>query len=151
MMFGANQHNVDEWSTDDEGEYDEDEEDDEEDDCRHEDDEEEEEWENINDQSTLWEPQAKQYSPMNLKDQVAKARKESDLKNEALQDEERRLKLARKRAEKRKKQKSKKHKETDSSLAREEFQNILALANSPENIDRYFWLSFVIFLLSCEY
>jgi phosphatidate phosphatase PAH1 len=103
---------MEEWSTDEEGEgeYDEEEEDDEEDD----EDEylQDEYYEDYPQLATdnvdkAWEPQAKTYSNMNLKDQVSRARLEGDSKLE----EEKRLKQAKKRAEKRKKQKEKKLKE----------------------------------------
>ena len=66
--------------------------------------------------SEAWEPQAKQYSNMNLKDQLAKQRKqkkeqeddESEVGGELTEAErEKKSKLAKKRSEKRKKQKEK--------------------------------------------
>ncbi len=110
MMFGSHQTNMDDWSTDEDpdGDYDDDDDED--------DDEEEDEYlpdeyyedaaasgGNAKQDTALWEPQVKQYSNMNLKDQVSKARE-----GDAKVDEEKRQRLAKKRAEKRKKQKEKK-------------------------------------------
>ncbi len=110
MMFDSHQHSMEEWSTDEDGDgdYDE-EEDDEDEDEEYLPDEYYEDYPNsITDcDDKAWEPQAKTYSNMNLKDQVSKARQEGDHKVE----EEKKLKQAKKRAEKRKKQKEKKLKE----------------------------------------
>eukprot|EP01040_Poterioochromonas_malhamensis_P005833 gene5834-6273_t len=117
MMFGGHRHNGDEWSTDDEMDREDNDEDDEDqeeeedgDDDYDQRSEENDIWPSLVDHADQWEPPAKQYSNMNLKDQVCKARKESELKSElsAMAENERRMKLAKKRAEKRKKQKEQK-------------------------------------------
>lgn len=141
MMFGAHQHNADDWSTDDgEGEYEEEddedeEEDDEDDDDRNEDDY--DDWPSLSElnRQSNWEPQAKQYSPMNLKDQVALERKEHSKESDSTLNQQKKLKMAKKRADKRKKQKEKKQKELSASISND-FQTILSLANTSESIER---------------
>jgi hypothetical protein len=79
MMFGSRQASLDEWSTDDEedDEYN----DSDDDDCEYDedDDEDEESYDRPHDAVEAsyppWEPQAKQYSNMNLKDQVVSKQK----------------------------------------------------------------------------
>ena len=151
MMFGSRQESLDEWSTDD------DEEDDEYNDCDDDDDEYDDDDEDDEDDESFdlplaaaavessssypWEPQAKQYSNMNLKDQVSMEKLQGDtmiLKevscphgdgdgrsngvglNDAgdttdvgLNDaeKEKKMKLAKKRADKRRKQKERRLKE----------------------------------------
>jgi uncharacterized protein YaiL (DUF2058 family) len=70
---------------------------------------------------TNWEPQAKQYSNMNLKDQITRERTQSKGSIEAGKDssqyaaeQEKKLKLAKKKAEKRKKQKEREKKGKES-------------------------------------
>ena len=107
MMFGTQQNTVDDWSTDDDPDADYDEEDDEEEYMPNEYyDDMQPSQNNAAVDNALWEPQVKQYSNMNLKDEISKARE-----GDAKLDEEKRLKLAKKRAEKRKKQKEKKTRE----------------------------------------
>lgn len=155
MMFSSRQqggNGGDEWSTDDELDHEDNEDDDDDYDQHSEDND---IWPSSLDHADQWEPQAKQYSNMNLKDEVVRARKESEKKNpqEDSAELEKRLKLAKKRAEKRKKQKEqKKIKQSEQSqesstgerISRGEkspevlqFENILALANSAESIERY--------------
>ena len=110
MMFGSRTGTAEEWSTEDEAEIDE---------------LEEEEEEVVDDEEfydsdlepdgTIWEPPAKQYSQMNLKEEVSKER-QSKLTEETEQDAEiaearRKLKNAKKRFERRRKQKDKRLRE----------------------------------------
>ena len=119
MMFGSRPGTAEEWSTEDEADIEE--LDDEEEDEEEEDEEEEEEFydsegeEGVYTEGTAWEPPAKQYSQMNLKEEVSKER-QSKVAEETEQDNElleakRKLKNAKKRAEKRRKQKEKKLRE----------------------------------------
>jgi hypothetical protein len=115
MMFGSRPGTAEEWSTEDEGDVEE--LDDEEDDNEDDDDDcygsEEEDGPNSN--GTAWEPPAKQYSQMNLKEEASKERQskltqETEKGNELL-EAKRKLKNAKKRVEKRRKQKEKKVRE----------------------------------------
>lgn len=102
---------MDEWSTDEDGEgdYDEDDEDDDEDDEDLNSDENSDDYPSLSNGNTnSWEPQVKQYSNMNLKDEISKAK-----------SDEKRSKLAKKRAEKRKKQKEKEKKLKESPQVEE--------------------------------
>lgn len=103
MMFGSQQNNMDEWSTDEDPDADYDDDEDDEDDDYLPDEYYDELGNPTGVDKALWEPQVKQYSNMNLKDQVSKARE-----GDAKQDEVKKQRLAKKRAEKRKKQKEKK-------------------------------------------
>lgn len=114
MMFGSRPGTSDEWSTEDEAdpeELDDEDDDDEEDDddCYGSDDE------GPNADGTTWEPPAKHYSQMNLKEEASKERQsklcaETEKGNELL-EAKRKLKNAKKRAEKRRKQREKKTRE----------------------------------------
>lgn len=119
MMFDSHQQAMEEWSTDDDGdgEYDEEDDEEEDDDDEYLQDEYYEDYPQLTSDNhnpsgnndNAWEPQAKTYSNMNLKDQVSKARLEGDSKIE----EEKKQKQAKKRADKRKKQKEKEKKLKD--------------------------------------
>jgi hypothetical protein len=112
MMFGSRTGTAEEWSTEDEAEVDELEEEEEEEEIV----EDEEFYDSdIEPDGAVWEPPAKQYSQMNLKEEVSKER-QSKLTEETEQDVEiaearRKLKNAKKRVEKRRKQKDKKLRE----------------------------------------
>lgn len=147
MMFGSRQASLDEWSTDDEedDEYNDCDDDDEYDD---DDDEDEESFDRpltAVESSYPWEPQAKQYSNMNLKDQVVSKQKlqgdsmifkegssshgnsddgpsngvglndAGDTTDVGLNDaeKEKKMKTAKKRADKRRKQKERRLKEQE--------------------------------------
>jgi hypothetical protein len=114
MMFGSRPGTSDEWSTEDEAdpeELDDEDDDDEEDDddCYGSDDE------GPNADGTTWEPPAKHYSQMNLKEEASKERQsklcEETEKGNELLEAKRKLKNAKKRAEKRRKQREKKTRE----------------------------------------
>jgi len=144
MMFGSAHDSLDEWSTDDEeddGEYNDCDDDEEYDDDEDEDDESFDlPYHPVESSSSFpWEPQAKQYSNMNLKDQVTLSKQKlhggdkgdvglhedgrsnggvglnhaGDTNEVGLTDaeKEKKLKLAKKRAEKRRKQKERRLKE----------------------------------------
>jgi hypothetical protein len=121
MMFGS-RPGVDDWSSEDEGDMDE-EDDDEDIDDEDVDDEEEyydsEEEEDINQSETIWEPAAKNYSHMNLKEQASMERQQAYYEDdkEAQEEEKRRQRNAKKRADKRRKQKEKKQREAAAKAA----------------------------------
>jgi hypothetical protein len=141
MMFGSRPGTAEEWSTEDEGDVEE--LDDEEDDNEEDDDDcygsEEEDGPNSN--GTAWEPPAKQYSQMNLKEEASKERQskltqETEKGNELL-EAKRKLKNAKKRVEKRRKQKEKKVREAavkelrqmEETKKREEEEAVIKLQN----------------------
>eukprot|EP01033_Poteriospumella_lacustris_P010322 gene10322-7333_t len=137
MMFGNHQNGTDEYSTDEDadGNYyddDEDEEDDEEDYMGEEDLDDECHLEASHE--TMWEPQAKVYSNMNLKDGV----NTMPIEAEAMM---KKLKQAKKRAEKRKKQKERRNKEKESgdhgkACGNNEFGDVDVDAASPEVLEK---------------
>lgn len=123
IMFGSRSGTAEEWSTEDEADVEEldeeDDEDDDDDDCYGSDDEERYEVD-----GTKWEQPAKQYSQMNLKEEASKER-QSKLMEESEKDSEllmnkRKLKNARKRADKRRKQRDKKKREAATKEREEE-------------------------------
>jgi hypothetical protein len=114
MMFGSRPGTAEEWSTEDEADIEGlDEEDDEEDDEEYYDSEGEEG--GNADGTAVWEPPAKHYSTMNLKEQANQERQtklvEETEKDVEVIEAKRKLKNAKKRAEKRRKQKEKKMRE----------------------------------------
>jgi hypothetical protein len=159
MMFGNRQNSTEEWSTDEDGDGDYDEDDEDEDDDDDDDDDylSEDYYEECEHQraaaaaaiegvmesldTPVWEPQVKQYSNMDLKEQASKERLfeiidqqseedddeddeyegegEGDLQTTGSALEDRKLRLAKKKADKRRKQKVKK-----SVLRVEEAQSI---------------------------
>lgn len=137
MMFGNHQNGADEYSTDEDadGNYyddDEDEEDEDEDYMGEEDLEEECQLEAS--QETMWEPQAKVYSNMNLKGDV----NTMPIEAEAML---KKLKQSKKRAEKRKKQKERRNKEKESgdhgkACDNNEFGDVDIDAASPEVLEK---------------
>ena len=108
MMFGSRTGTAEDWSTEDEADIEE---------CDEESVEFEELYdseteEGVNSEGNAWEPPAKQYSQMDLKEEVHKERqlKLSEITEQDVEaiEEIRRLKNAKRRAEKRRKQKDKK-------------------------------------------
>jgi hypothetical protein len=127
MMFGSKSEQ-DEWSTegDDDDEDDEDEDDDDYDD----------DYEDSEDGDGLWEPMAKNYIHMNLKEEASKRRiNEMTAKETEEMEAKRKLKNAKKRAEKRRKQKEKKLKEATRKAQEEEEQKRRADALKKEAED----------------
>jgi hypothetical protein len=123
MMFGN--QGADEWSSDEGEDMDLDDDDDDDEEYDEEDDyydsEQEREMNNVNSRNSpkskgdqCWEPQAKNYSHMNLKESIRNDRQSNDQQNDVdTLEAKKRLKNAKKRAEKRRKQKEKKQREAN--------------------------------------
>lgn len=139
MMFGSNQNSNDDYSSDEDNDgnyYDDDEDDDDYADDNY------DSYPKLSNavRDASWEPQAKQYSNMNLKDQVAQVKADCDQSENV----ERKMKLAKKRADKRKKQKEKRSKESmnkescadEVELKNNEFDFVDADTASPETLER---------------
>jgi flagellar motor protein MotB len=164
MMFGSRPGNSEEWSTEDEADVEE--LDDEEDEEEEEEDDEEyydsdgEEQEHINPDGTIWEPPAKHYSHMNLKEEASKERQskmsEETEKDNELLEAKRKLKNAKKRVEKRRKQKEKKMRELavkeeeegqlrqiEEAKLREEEEAAAKAENDLKYVDIYPFINFV--------
>lgn len=136
MMFGNHQNGTDEYSTDEDadGNYYDDDEDEEDDEDYMGEEDLEEECQLEASQATMWEPQAKVYSNMNLKDDVNTMPHEAEAMLK-------KLKQAKKRAEKRKKQKERRNKEKESgepgrACNNNEFGDVDIDSASPEVLEK---------------
>lgn len=94
MMFGANHPGMDEWSTDDDGDYD----------------EEDEDGDYIGDYDDYPPPNSKGGTPPSLRNSAHNASR--DAAQAGMTEDERKNRVAKKRADKRKKQKERKMKDT---------------------------------------
>jgi hypothetical protein len=140
MMFGA--HATEEWSSD-EGEdmdLDDDEDDDEYDEEDYYESDQENDFRKGGAQkskgSEIWEPQAKNYSPMNLKESIRNERQNTEGNDAETTEAKKRLKNAKKRAEKRRKQKEKKQRET-SAQKNSVNENVIETSMETYSVDRY--------------
>ena len=136
-MFGSRQGSAEEWSTEDEADIDDLDDDDDDDEYGSDDD----------NNNTTWEPPARHYSQMNLKEETNKERQSKITEEyEKVLEARRKLKNAKKRAEKRRKQKEKKLREAAVKEAEEDQlrqieetkkQEVVDAASKAENITRW--------------